>query len=148
MIVLKNESERYKGTAGWLVSRHYRTTEPPQRIYRINLYSVVKPYIIKSLTTATATRTSKRLEQLVKISKTTTLHVHHAFLYISLPSLHDYDMNCLLSREHTTTNLLLFLNLDIFLKNSTPREIIALKFHRSRSHFLSEVFAAVAVVVS
>ena len=23
--------------------------------------------------------------------KTTTLHVHHAFLYISLPSLHDYD---------------------------------------------------------
>ena len=25
-------------------------------------------------------------------SKTTTLHVHHAFLYISLPSLHDYDV--------------------------------------------------------
>ena len=25
------------------------------------------------------------------ISKTTTLHVHHAFLYISLPSRHDYD---------------------------------------------------------
>ena len=23
---------------------------------------------------------------------TTTLHVHHAFLYISLPSLHDYDV--------------------------------------------------------
>ena len=28
--------------------------------------------------------------------KTTTLHVHHAFfLYISLPSLHDYDVKCL-----------------------------------------------------
>ena len=26
------------------------------------------------------------------MSKTTTLHVHHAFLYISLPSLHDYDV--------------------------------------------------------
>ena len=26
------------------------------------------------------------------ISKTTTLHVHHTFLYISLTSLHDYDM--------------------------------------------------------
>jgi len=25
------------------------------------------------------------------ISKTTTLHVHHTFLYISLPALHDYD---------------------------------------------------------
>ena len=26
------------------------------------------------------------------ISKTTILHVHHTFLYISLPSLHDYDL--------------------------------------------------------
>ena len=26
------------------------------------------------------------------IIKTTTLHVYHAFLYISLPSLHDYDV--------------------------------------------------------
>ena len=26
------------------------------------------------------------------LNKTTTLHVHHAFLYISLPSLHDYDI--------------------------------------------------------
>ena len=26
------------------------------------------------------------------ISKTTILHVHHASLYISLPSLHDYDV--------------------------------------------------------
>ena len=26
------------------------------------------------------------------MSKTTTLHVHHAFLYISLPSLHNYDV--------------------------------------------------------
>ena len=26
------------------------------------------------------------------LSKTTTLHGHRAFLYISLPSLHDYDV--------------------------------------------------------
>ena len=26
------------------------------------------------------------------LRKTTTLHVHHPFLYISLPSLHDYDV--------------------------------------------------------
>ena len=26
------------------------------------------------------------------ISKTTTLHMHHTILYISLPSLHDYDV--------------------------------------------------------
>ena len=37
---------------------------------------------------------SNRLTQepMVKISKTTTLHVNHAFLYISLPSQHDYDV--------------------------------------------------------
>ena len=26
------------------------------------------------------------------MSKTTTLHAHHAFMYISLSSLHDYDV--------------------------------------------------------
>ena len=36
---------------------------------------------------STATRTSKRTIGI--ISKTTTLHVHHTFLYISLPFLHD-----------------------------------------------------------
>ena len=28
----------------------------------------------------------------VYFGKTTILHVHHAFMYISLPSLHDYEM--------------------------------------------------------
>ena len=42
------------------------------------------------MTTATATRTAKKT--IVLISKTTTLHVHHTFLYISLTSLHDYDV--------------------------------------------------------
>ena len=32
-------------------------------------------------------QTTKK-KQWVKIGKTTTLHVNHAFLYISLPSLH------------------------------------------------------------
>ena len=31
------------------------------------------------------------------ISKTTTLHVHHTFLYISLLFLHDYDVKMLIS---------------------------------------------------
>ena len=43
-----------------------------------------------------------------KISKTTTLHVHQAFLYIFLPSLHDYDVKMFTlrfcrGREHKTT---------------------------------------------
>ena len=35
--------------------------------------------------------------QKVKTSKTTTLHVQCTFLYISLMSLHNYDVNCLIS---------------------------------------------------
>ena len=45
--------------------------------------------------------------------QTTTLHVHHAFLYISLPSLHDYDVELLNftfygGREHKTTTFYFF----------------------------------------
>ena len=43
--------------------------------------------------------------KLPKISKTTTLRVHHAFLYISLPSLHDYNVNCLTSRFIDNVNM-------------------------------------------
>ena len=44
------------------------------------------------------------------LPKTTNLHVHHAFLYISLPSLHGYDVkmpNCKFygGRKQATTNL-------------------------------------------
>ena len=44
------------------------------------------------------------------LRKTTTFHVHHAFLYISLSSLHDYDVkmpNCKFygGRKQATTNL-------------------------------------------
>ena len=44
------------------------------------------------------------------LRKTTTFHVHHAFLYISLPSLYDYDVkmpNCKSygGRKQATTNL-------------------------------------------
>ena len=41
-------------------------------------------------TTATSTRAAK--EQKVKIGRATNLHVHHAFVYISLPSMHDHDV--------------------------------------------------------
>ena len=44
------------------------------------------------------------------LRKTTSLNVHHAFLYISLPTLHDYDVklpNCKFygGRKQATTNL-------------------------------------------
>ena len=34
------------------------------------------------------------------MGKTTTLHVHHAFLYISWSSVYDYDVKIPNSREH------------------------------------------------
>ena len=58
-------------------------------------------------------------------SKTTILRVHHAFLYISLPSLHDYDVkmpNYTMYRGSTQSDdeiSSLFLNLDVVLRNST-----------------------------
>ena len=58
-----------------------------------------------------STKTSKNAIGL--ISKTTTLHVHHVFLYISLLSKDDYDMEMLIlkfcgGREHKTTTSFFF----------------------------------------
>ena len=64
---------------------------------------------------------SKENEKIICLYKqTTTLHVHHAILYTSLPSLHHYDMKLLNFTstlygvgEHNTKNCrFLFLNLD------------------------------------
>ena len=97
------------------------------------------------------------------ISKTTTLHVHHAFWYISLPSLHDYHLKrpkftfCR-GREQKLFRFP-FLNFDAVLENSTPKNfasiwiikrvgISAIKFEAAQIHFLKDVFVAVAVVVA
>ena len=37
-------------------------------------------------------RRRQRQKAMGSVSKTTTLHVHHVFLYISLLSLHDYNV--------------------------------------------------------
>ena len=63
------------------------------------------------------------------LRKTTTLHVHHAFLYISLPSLHDYDVkmpNCKFygGRKQATTNLFFLSKLEC-----GPQVIISKKIH-------------------
>ena len=96
------------------------------------------------------------------LRKTTTLHVHHAFLYISLPSLHDYDVkmpNCKFygGRKQATTNLFFSLNLSSVLKKSTPGKLVytchfqqiginATKIEKTGIHFKTDVFAVVAVV--
>ena len=95
------------------------------------------------------------------ISKTTTLHAHQALLYISLPSLPDYNMKVpeftfCRGREHKTTTFFSFPELwysplEFNSKNiwrSKRDGICAIKFEAVRIHFLSDVFVAVAVVVA
>ena len=98
------------------------------------------------------------------IHKTTTLHVHHVFLYISLPFLYDFGLKMPNLKFHRGRKqahdevLFPLLNLDIFLRNLTPGGftyiwqskwvagyigIVAIKIERTQVHFLSDVFAAV-----
>ena len=94
------------------------------------------------------------------VSKTTTLHVYHAFSYNSL---HDFDMKIpnftfYWGREQATTNFFfLFLDLRAVPKKTTPPKLAyiwhfwriginATKFEKTRIHLKSDVFAAVAVV--
>ena len=91
--------------------------------------------------------------------KTTALHVHHSFLYISLTS------TARLRRETSLFDVLwrtwtyddefsnLFLNLNKILKNSTPGKVAciwhiervqidAIKFERTQIHFFTDVLTA------
>ena len=95
------------------------------------------------------------------VGKTTTLHVHHAFLYISSPSLHDYDdvkMSIQIhllwwtwKNEHKTISLIFFSwfsiqSLRIQLQKKIgniwriERDGISVKFEAAQIHFLKWCF--------
>ena len=93
------------------------------------------------------------------------LQVHHAFMYISLPSLHYYDVKMpnftfCGGREHKTTTFFFFLwtsiqSFRIQLQKKIAKiwriecdKISGIKFEAVRLHFLSDVFEAIAVVVA
>ena len=95
------------------------------------------------------------------ISKTTTLHMHHAFLYISFLFLHDYDVNMpnfafYGGRKQATTKLCLSFwdclwTLEIqlqegfaYISQSKWIGIIAIKNEGTQIHFLSDVLVVVA----
>ena len=70
------------------------------------------------------------------ISKTTTSHVHHTFLYISFPFLHGYDVKMLDfvfcgERRQATTKLYLVLFLFLSLDNGH----LKFRFRRVRLHW-------------
>ena len=87
-------------------------------------------------------------------------HVYHAFLYISLPSLHDYDVKMRNftfcgGREHKTTTFFFFSWTLIQYPEKKSQHLIkierggvsARKFEAGLMHFSSDSFVAVAVVV-
>ena len=98
-----------------------------------------------------------------KGKKAIGLQLCHAFLYISLLSLHDYNVkvpNFTLRRvrEHKTMTFLLFLDFDTVLEFNSRKlaniwriervGISAMKFEVVAIRFLSDVFVAIAVVVA
>ena len=106
---------------------------------------------------ATAMKTAKKNR--VYISKTTNLHVYHAFLYISQLSLPDCDMKlpnfmCPLYGEGWTKHNIFpffFLNFDMVLSDSTPENFAniwqikwnsvgSMKFETVQIHFLRDIF--------
>ena len=63
-----------------------------------------------------------------RLEKTTTLHVHHAFLYISLPSLHNSDVKLpnftfFRGRGHRTTTFFSFPEPRCVFYNSNPGKL-------------------------
>ena len=68
------------------------------------------------------------------LTKTTSLHADHAFLYISLPSLHDYDVKMPSftfygGRKPSDDKLFfLFLNLSAVPKKSTPGKLAYISY--------------------
>ena len=80
---------------------------------------------IRDLTKPRRRRQLERQKTIGVMSKTKTLHVHHAFLYVSLPSLHNYDVKwpnfkftCERERQgdkfyHLCVNLSAFLSLQL-----------------------------------
>ena len=80
-----------------------------------------------------------------KIGKTTILHVHHAFLYISFLSLHDYDVKMPNFRfcgrcEHKMTFFFFsWTSIQSFRIQHLREELKNLKFEVAQLHFLSDV---------
>ena len=79
-------------------------------------------------TAATATKTTKNWSNRFNSSKTTTLHVHRTFLYISLPSLHDCYVKLPIfafygGRKQATTNFISFSKFECGPQEINSREI-------------------------
>ena len=76
--------------------------------------------VYRELSQRQVRRQQERQKALGLIGKTTTLHVHHTFLYISLSLMHDYDVKFPQAtfyggRKHKTTSLSYHFNFNFFI---------------------------------
>ena len=112
--------------------------------------------LIKGTLRSNDTDATRRSKTICLISKTTTSHVHHTFLYISFPFLHDYDVKMpnfafYGGRKQATTKFYFSFwawiwSLEIQLQEGSPKWVgmIAIKTERTQIHFLSDVLVVVA----
>ena len=75
-----------------------------------DIHETLLPQIIRSFSNDDGDGKGDVKKAIGLLRKTTTLHVRHAFLYISLSSLHDYDVKMptckfYAGRKQATTNL-------------------------------------------
>ena len=76
----------------WASCSISRLTEFSLSLHPLFWCHMVSLSYISDLTKPRRRRQRERQNTIILMSKTTTLHVHHAFLYISLPSLRNYDV--------------------------------------------------------
>ena len=78
-----------------MIQRGQETYDPNGSLYVLGNCLPIppfKPTVIGSLRSDDGDGNGDATKAIGLISKTTVLHLHHDFLYISLPSLHDYDV--------------------------------------------------------
>ena len=135
--------------------------QSPPLLPRWNAHNTIAwrtaPTLLGTLRSNDADGNENVIKTIRLISKTTTLHVHHTFLNISFPFLHDFDYDAFYGerKQNNDEILFLFLNLNMVPWNSAlagfaynwQRKwvgIIAIKTGRRQIHFLSDVVVAVA----
>ena len=130
-----HQQERLKGNRPFAAC-HSLSTKPPCWDAKVALGQDKQKFCMPlvGLAPVRLLRTSMVVLYSWILCKTTTLHVQHIFLHISLPSLYDYDRTTTfwvnVNKRWRNFSLSLALNLDMVLRNSTPEEFACIRQRR------------------
>ena len=114
-----------------LLKPHIYTTEKPRINKQIHWFYVdIGPIRVENIREFQQRRRRRQQERQNsdRFSKTSSLHVHHAFLYISLPLVHDYDVKMPIftfygGRKQATGKFLSLFKLECVPQEINSREI-------------------------